>query len=169
MSHLAVVVGPAALGAAQLLQIEGFEVLVLLQEKPSARARRKLTGLRLVRAKPGAPPLAPGIADLVMITGAFPTQEPWDLARLARILKPGAALVALSPEASAVYAQVVRAPSRVLAREKTRVPTAAQLSQAFLRAGLARVAQEEFGTWMPVMITIGYATHASAALGALAG
>jgi hypothetical protein len=170
MSLLAVVVGPGALPLGRVLRWEGYRVLVLLPGvKSVVRLRRKYPGLLLVKGAPGAPPIAPGCADLLVLAGGFPDAKPWDLARLARVLRPGGALVALSPDPNAAYAQVMRAPGRLLSGQKARIPTPEQLTQALLLAGLANITQAEFGTWMPLLVTMGYATRASAALGALAG
>jgi SAM-dependent methyltransferase len=161
---VAVVVGPGGLGVAQLVSMMKFQPLLVLGQKPSRRKLRRFIGVSAIHARPGELPLQDASVELVVIAGGLGTVSPLSvgLSRLARVLKPGGVLVAITPEPSALHTKLWMASTSFLFRKKNPALEPEQITGAFLQAGLAGIAQDKFGGLLPMVITLGHATRASA-------
>jgi SAM-dependent methyltransferase len=163
-----VIVGPGGLGVARLVSTMKFQPLLVLGQKPSRRKLRRFLGVSTIHARPGQLPLPDACVELVVIAGGLGSVAPLHagLSQLARILKPGGALVSLTPEPSALHTKLWMASTSFLLRKKNPALEPEQITGAFLQAGLNRIEQDKFGGFLPLVITVGRATRASAKLGA---
>lgn len=165
--RIAVLVGPGALGLAQVVAASGFTTILIVGRTQKRKKLRRYLGLHVLVARPGELPLRSQSVDLVLLAGGLGAayDQGIGVAQLARVLRPGGALVALTPEPSALHLKLWRAPSELLFRRRPQAFPPEQVAAAFLLAGLGRISQEEFGALFPMIVTIGYATHASSVLG----
>ena len=163
---VAVVVGPGGLGVAQLVSMMKFHPLLVLGQKPSRRKLRRFMGVSTIHARPGELPLQDASVELVVIAGGLGAVSPlyMGLSRLVRVLKPGGALVAITPEPSALHTKLWMASTSFLLRKKNPSLEPEQITGAFLQAGLASIRQDKLGGVLPLVITLGHATRASAAI-----
>lgn len=162
----ALIVGPGALGIGRVLAEKGYQPIVAL-----LRPRRRKSRLRhipVIKAHPGRLPLPKESVDLVVVAGGIGSASDivGGLVQLARVLRRGGRLVVISPEPKTLPGRILRAPGKLFRRHlQTLSPE--QLSAAFLRAGLSDLRQSQTGSFLPLLITTGRATHATHALGAL--
>jgi SAM-dependent methyltransferase len=163
---VAVVVGPGGLGVAQLVSMMKFRPLLVLSQKPSRRRLRHFMGVSTIHARPGELPLQDASVELVVIAGGLGAVTPLyvGVSQLARVLTPGGVLVAITPEPSALHTKLWMASTSFLFRKKNPALEPEQITGAFLQAGLTSIAQDKFGGLLPLVITIGHATRASAAI-----
>jgi ubiquinone/menaquinone biosynthesis C-methylase UbiE len=140
-----------------------YVTLLVLNKKPSRRQLRKFIGVSTIIARPGELPLQDESVDLVVVAGGLSSASPRyvGLAMLSRVLKDGAPLVILAPETSPIHAKLWLASTSLFNRKKNPPLTPEQLTGALLQAGFSHILQDKFSKLLPVMITVGHATHSS--------